>query len=131
VDSVAAFRFVDRAESYAARIGRPENIGVIGLVAFEEQMGRPVPSPLAEGSKPGGKRLSGKVGSIGTEYGREIESRIYYVDFVRSNNRRAVTIYYDTVGALRAAGVPVDGPTPVPFPGDGEFVLPPPGYRGK
>jgi len=133
-DTVAAFRFVDLAGSYAARVGRPENVGVIGLVAFEEQMGRPILLRDREGLGGDSRRLPGKagrVGSLGTEYGRDIDSRISYVDFVRSGNRRAVTIYYDTVSALRAAGVPVGGPTPVPFPGDGEFVPPPPGYGGK
>jgi hypothetical protein len=32
-DVAAAFRFVDRDRSYANLIGRPENVGVIGLVA--------------------------------------------------------------------------------------------------
>jgi hypothetical protein len=125
---------VERDRSYAERVGRPENVGVIGLVAFEEQMGRPILLRDRESFKGGGGRLparAGSPGSLGTEYGREIDSRITYVDFVRSNNRRAVTLYYDTVSALREAGVPVDGPTPVPFPGDGDFVPPPPGYRGR
>jgi hypothetical protein len=133
MNSVAAFRFVERDKSYAARVGRPENVGVIGLVAFEEQLGRPILLREREGFGAAGKRLAspGRVGSVGTEYGREIDSRIVYVDFVRSNNRRAVTVYYDTVSALRDAGVPVDGPSPVPFPGDGGFVPPPPRYTGK
>jgi hypothetical protein len=66
---------------------------------------------------------------IGTGYGRDIDSGIYYVSFVRSANKRTITFYYDTVEALRREGVPVDRPLPVPFPMDTEFVPPPPGYR--
>jgi hypothetical protein len=129
--TVAAFRFVERGKSYAGLVGHPENIGVIGLVAFEEQVSRPLPSLDREGGKAATKRVQGLAGSIGTEYGREIDSRVYYMPFVRSGNRRAVTFYYDTLQALRDAGVPVDGPTPVPFPKDGEFAPPPPGYPGR
>jgi hypothetical protein len=132
LDTVAAFRFVDRDKSYAGRIGRPENIGVIGLVAIEEEIG--LPRPLLEqkaGGAPAPARNAGKVGRIGTEYGRDVDSRTYYVPFVRSANRRTITVYYDTADALREVGVPVDRPTPVPFPADSDFAPPPPGHRGR
>ena len=131
LDKVAAFRFVERGKSYAGQVGHPENIGVIGLVAFEEQVWRPRYPLERVPSKAAARPTYGAVGSIGTEYGREVDSRIYYVPFVRSRNRRAITFYYDTVEALRAAGVPVDSPSPVPFPGDDQFVPPPPGYKGQ
>jgi hypothetical protein len=131
LDAVAAFRFVERDKSYAALIGRPENVGVISLVAIEEQVWRPRPALESKDAAPAAGRALGEVGKTGTEYGREIDSRAYYVPFVRSNNKRSVTLYYDTVEALREAGVPVDRPTPVPFPGDAEFAPPPPGYNGK
>jgi hypothetical protein len=60
-----------------------------------------------------------------------VDSRAYYVPFVRSSNRQTITLYYDTVDALRQAGVPVDRPDPVPFPQDTEFAPPPPGYKGR
>jgi hypothetical protein len=135
MDAVAAFRFVDREKSYAKAMGRPENVGVIGLVAFEEMA--PMP-PLA---REAGDRaaMSSKhapaagVGSVGTGYGREVDSRVYSVPFVRSANRRALTYFYDTEEALRKAGVPVDfapPPLPTPFPGE-EFAPPPPGYKAR
>lgn len=130
MDTVAAFRFTDRDNSYAGKIGRPENIGVIGLIAIEELSWQPGPT-LDKEKAPSALRATGQVGSIGTEYGREIDSHVYYVPFVRSANRQAITIYYDTVAALRAAGVPVDGVSPVPFPADPQFAPPPPGYNGK
>jgi hypothetical protein len=129
--SVAAFRFVGRDESYAARVGRPEDVGVIGLVAIEERAWRPRPLPFAREAAPGGRQAQGGVGGVGTEYGREIDSGAHWVPFARSANRRSITFYYDTVAALRAAGVPVDGVAPVPFRGDGEFAPPPPGYGGR
>jgi hypothetical protein len=130
LERVAAFRFVERGQSYAERMGHPENVGVIGLVAFEEQIARPRPALEWNGLKSAAPRLYGQVGGLGTEYGRDLDSHAYYVPFVRSGNRRAITIYYDSVDALRRAGVPVDGPTPVPFPGDGTFAPPPPAYKG-
>ena len=124
----AAFAFVDREKSYASRVGRPENVGVIGLVAIEELAWRPRPL-LAKKDRvaPERARALGTVGGIGTDYGRDLDSRVYYVPFVRSTNKRTVTLYYDTAEALRRAGVPVSPPLPVAFPGDTEFVPPPPG----
>jgi hypothetical protein len=128
MESVAAFSFEERDKSYAARVGRPENIGVLGLIAVEELAARPRPLPTEKRARAPESALKDQstVGGTGTGYGREIDSRIYYVNFVRSNNKRTVTMYYDTVENLRKAGVPVDRPMPVPFPADSEFVPPPP-----
>jgi hypothetical protein len=132
METVAAFRFVEHDRSYAALVGRPENVGVIGLIAIEEQV--PYLAPALErkdSTAIPAKAAFGQVGSAGTEYGREVDSGIYYVSFNRSSNKRTITFYYDTVEALRAAGIPVDGPAPVPFPADPPFAPPPPGYQGK
>jgi hypothetical protein len=126
-ETVAAFSFEERDKSYASRMGHPENVGVIGLIAIEE-WGRE-PRPLLE-RKPDAadeaKRASGLLGGTGTGYGRDIESRVYTVPFVRSGNKQTVTIYYDTIEALRRAGIPVDPYYPVPFPGDPKYAPPPP-----
>jgi hypothetical protein len=37
LDEVAAFRFTDRGQSYSARRGTPENVGVIGVAVFPEK----------------------------------------------------------------------------------------------
>jgi hypothetical protein len=131
LDQVAAFRFVERDRSYASLMGKPENIGVIGLVAIEERVIHPLPQLERMDKAAAAKGFRTEVGSIGTEYGREIDSRAYYVPFLRSSHKQAITLYYDTVEALRAAGVPVDRPLPIPFPGDFKFAPPPPGYKGK
>jgi hypothetical protein len=126
MEKVAAFSFEERDKSYASLVGRPENIGVIGLVAVEE-MSRFPRLQSEKGYAPSMARDQGKVGDTGTGYGRDIDSAIYYVPFVRSSNKRTITIYYDTVDNLRRAGVPVDLPFPIPFPADPEFAPPPPG----
>lgn len=131
LDNVAAFRFVEREKSYASLMGKSENIGVIGLVAIEERIIHPLPQLEKRDSAPAAKGFRAEVGSIGTEYGRELDSRAYYVPFLRSGNKQTITLYYDTVEALRAAGVPVDRSLPIPFPGDVPFAPPPPGYRQK
>lgn len=123
LDTVAAFRFTSREDSYAARTGRPENVGVIGMVAYEE-MAWPV-RPLKEAFSGGPARAKSDVGGTGTGYGRDIDSRAIVVPFVRGRGRVEATIWYDTVEALRRAGVPVDR-HPVPFPRDLEFAPPPP-----
>lgn len=130
LDRVAAFRFVPRDRSYADLMGRPENVGVIGLVAFEELVRVPHPMLQEKDTAAPRKALSG-LGSIGTEYGRTIDSQVYLVPFVRSANKQTVTLYYDTVEALHRMGVPVDRPWPVPFPGDSRFAPPPPGSGEK
>ena len=142
LDRVAAFSFEERHNSYASRTGRPENVGVIGLVAFEEQVYdyRPVPK-LADGYKSSPARPESSydsarayppppgIGGTGTGYGRDIDSAVQYINFVRSSNKRNVTIYYDTRAALRRAGIIEDDVRPIPvyphpFPTDGDFAPP-------
>jgi hypothetical protein len=130
LDTVAAFSFEEREKSYATQVGRPENLGVIGLIAVEEETPRPRLA-IEEKAAPAGLRSHADVGGTGTGYGRDIDSHVVHVPFVRSANKRFVTLYYDTEEALRRAGVLVDRPTPVPFPGDTEFVPPPPGHRDR
>jgi hypothetical protein len=131
-ENVAAFTFVDRDQSYASKIGHPENAGVIGLVAFEELTHLPSPpmefkNKAAIPADAAGAKLSpspGAVGSIGTGYGNTIYSPTYEVPFVRSTNKRTTTLYYDTVEALREMGVPVEPYFPNPFPGDPKSPTP-------
>jgi hypothetical protein len=40
---VAEFYFTDLPDSYAARTGRPDNVGVIGVAAFRERRPEPIP----------------------------------------------------------------------------------------
>ena len=38
LDRTAAFYFTDLGDSYAARTGRPQNVGVVGVAVFQEKM---------------------------------------------------------------------------------------------
>lgn len=46
LDDVAQFVFTDVGDSYAARTGRPRNVGVIGVAAFRESLPRHRPPPV-------------------------------------------------------------------------------------
>jgi hypothetical protein len=45
LDDVAQFYFTDLPDSYAARTGRPDDVGVIGIAVFRERP-QPIPYPL-------------------------------------------------------------------------------------
>ena len=145
----AAFYFTALPDSYAARTGRPDNVGVIGVAVFRERL-RPVPygtiskdrertdrtessadraaagtpapaAPLAE-SAPSKQQL-------GTGHGRSESSYAQYTNFERASDTPSETfaIYYDSYENLLAQGVPVGAPAiaryrPDPFPDRGRFV---------
>ena len=46
LDDIAQFVFTDLGDSYAARTGRPRNVGVIGVAVFQESRPRYYPTPL-------------------------------------------------------------------------------------
>jgi hypothetical protein len=52
LDAVATFRFADPGQSYSARRGTPENVGVLGVACFTERPApiayRPPPPPYAD-----------------------------------------------------------------------------------
>ncbi|HYM87131.1 MAG TPA: hypothetical protein VET30_10390, partial [Pseudoxanthomonas sp.] len=45
LDDIAQFVFTDLGDSYAARTGRPRNVGVIGVAVFQESRPRYYPTP--------------------------------------------------------------------------------------
>jgi len=115
MDTVAAFTFEDRENSFANRLGYPDNVGVIGLVAIEEAQ---TPRHILKEEKTAAKCADSAAGGTGTGWGRDLNSSVVEVPFVRGNHKRTITIYYDTEDALRKIGVPVDSPSPRPFPLD-------------
>jgi hypothetical protein len=58
LDDIAQFVFTDLGDSYAARTGRPRNVGVIGVAVFQESRPRYYPTPAPSISR-------------GREYGRD------------------------------------------------------------
>lgn len=137
LEKVAAFYFTDLGDSYAARTGRPGNVGVIGVVLFKRK-----PQPLAELEESRSRAdASGTAAdhaprsapqaaqkSIGTGHGRVQVSTARYVEFERDSDAPSelIAIHYDTHANLVARGViREDRHWPAPFPGG--FVADPPG----
>ncbi|HEU0225646.1 MAG TPA: hypothetical protein VFR29_09435 [Steroidobacteraceae bacterium] len=128
---VAAFYFTSLADSYAARTGRPDNVGVIGIAVFRERQRHPAPRyqksvPAAEAQAASGMMDSReREERLGTGHGQRLDSSATYVDFQRASSRpdAVITIYYDSYRNLVARGV-IPKPrhryakrVPEPFPG--------------
>lgn len=144
---IAAFTFADQAQSYAARTGRPFDIGVIGVAAFAEA--RPPQQRIAEGKREGRAQPSSEaagagaaealrdraeamparpapvqpMAKLGTGHGRSEASPARQVTFERASDAPAqvVALLYDRYENLLAQGVIVEPPRvarlPRPFPG--------------
>jgi len=132
MDDVAAFYFTRLSDSYAARTGRPENVGVIGVALFREYV-----DPVAErndvenraaAAAPRAEALAKSTasadGAIGTGHGERVVSASRTTEFRRATQEpgEIISIYYDTRAHLVALGIiPVSyyrGADPVPFPGN-------------
>ena len=145
-EQVAAFEFTALDDSYAARTGRPQNVGVIGVAVFREAVRyEPVPpqapAPPTESSNAAGAprerdqampapRAESR---LGTGHGPRENSRVTYVDFERAGATpdEVVTIRYDSRENLVAMGViprpRLPAPVPNPFPdSESGFVPDPP-----
>ncbi|HEY7943253.1 MAG TPA: hypothetical protein VIH15_01965 [Casimicrobiaceae bacterium] len=144
----AAFYFTTLPDSYAARTGRPDNVGVIGVAVFRErprpvvmqqferrEAARDATEPTAKAAKPSaaGALASDAAAapqpSLGTGHGRSESSYASYTQFERASAtpEQTITIYYDSYPNLLAQGVPVGVPPiarlrPDPFPDRGRFA---------
>lgn len=157
LDDVAQFHFTDLPDSYAARTGRPDNVGVIGIAVFRERA-YPVPYPMpapppvadAAGNQAGAKAAApaaaresaadsayggiARQQRIGTGHGAREWSPVGRTDFVRASRHPAqvTQLRYDDHGSLAALGVL---PRPSPYWRGDEprafpdgFVADPPGW---
>ena len=52
LSAVAAFRFASPEDSYSARMGTPENVGIIGVALFAERKRKAPPQPVARAPRP-------------------------------------------------------------------------------
>jgi hypothetical protein len=140
----AAFYFTTLPDSYAARTGRPDDVGVIGVALFKRKPPEPAavepwrPAPFAKSESPAGapsapskersesrdsaaKRAQAE-SPLGTGHGRQERNPARWVDFERASPHpvETIAIYYDSTpnlvaqGVIRAAPRPRD---PNPFPG--------------
>lgn len=124
LSQTAAFYFTALPDSYAARTGRPDDVGVIGVALFrrksEPKPAAPIASEAARGARAAEERSDAR---LGTGHGRHEHSPAVHVAFERATSAPAeiVTLYYDSRANLLARGViraPVHGaPGPRPFPG--------------
>ncbi|MDQ2963147.1 MAG: hypothetical protein M3R31_08320 [Pseudomonadota bacterium] len=147
----AAFYFTALPDSYAARTGRPDNVGVIGVAVFRERArpialdefrrknagrleGQSAPAPAANAPADAKAEASESMAQsmrerLGTGHGRSETSYASYTRFERASDTPAETIaiYYDSYENLLAQGVPVGSPPLArfranPFPDAGRFV---------
>lgn len=126
----AAFYFTELGDAYAARTGRPEDVGVIGVALYRKKaeppqpLSRIAPAPAARAearSSAGAAADAAKPAeSLGTGHGRSEASPARRVEFERASAHPAevITIRYDSYRNLVAMGVIRDTPRhPRPFPG--------------
>lgn len=140
LNDVAAFVFTALPDSYAARTGRPDNVGVIGVAVFRE---KPVARVLPLSALPLGERARDEAGTtsglassaprkenkLGTGHGGREHSPVIYTEFTRASSRphETLSVFYDSRANLIAMGVlprptPCPPPTPCPFPATTQFV---------
>ena len=125
----AAFYFTALPDSYAARTGRPDNVGVVGVAVFRRKQQpppvsiSPAPARRAAESDAASGRAEQAEARLGTGHGRREQSVVQQVAFERASSAPAetITLYYDSYQNLLARGVirdPVPVATlPLPFPG--------------
>lgn len=138
LDEVASFVFTSLPDSYAARTGRPDHVGVIGVAVFRELqepsvfLGQPKAAEAerysADSAAPTSKMRSEEAlrndERLGTGHGQREASRVSYTDFRRESSRpnEIIRIYYDSRANLVARGVIPPYPTPHPDPFPSRFV---------
>lgn len=131
----AAFYFTKLPDSYAARTGRAENVGVIGVALFRERVyccaqlneeisrdkSATAPSAVPERRSDNVARAESK---LGTGHGRDEYSAAQYTQFERAADTpdEVINIYYDSRRNLLAQGIIPSRPQyadrlPQAFPG--------------
>jgi hypothetical protein len=139
LSETAAFYFTALADSYAARTGRPDNVGAIGVAVFRRKapvaIAPAAPSMRREAnSEAAGAPRAQEDARLGTGHGRRETSQVRQVAFERATSAPAemIALYYDSYRNLVARGViresqPPIAPLPQPFPAGVRFAADPPG----
>ncbi len=133
LDDVAQFLFTDLSDSYAARTGRPDNVGVIGIAVFRERQVRTVyapppapPSPPIASQAGARERATGNAAKaaapaasadravveaapqrLGTGHGQREWAPVGQTGFIRATRspQQVSQIRYDDVETLVSLGV--------------------------
>ncbi|HVI24730.1 MAG TPA: hypothetical protein VM576_00850 [Xanthomonadaceae bacterium] len=110
LDDVARFVFTDLGDAYAARTGRPDNVGVIGIAVFRERRPEPVamaPAPqraLAEADAAGAAKARQQ---LGTGHGERAWAPVSRTAFERATRtpEQVTRLRYDDASRLLAMGI--------------------------
>lgn len=142
--SVAAFRLSSAGDSYSSQMGSPQNVGVIGVAAFEEKTIPPkkVSSILRtqgftySSSCSYGGETKGLIDcddgittqTLGTGFGEDLSSHVTTTTFQRRTSTPAQTILirYDDLESLRAKGILSTQQSPSAFPVNSGYCPTPP-----
>jgi len=122
---VAQFYFTALPDSYAARTGRPDNVGVIGAAVFREKVYPPIPvtpylnrmspapsagnsadSLAAESASPSAQTMR-KSERLGTGHGQREYAPIQYTEFERASRTpsEVLSLRYDSRNNLVSRGI--------------------------
>jgi len=124
LDDVAQFVFTDLPDSYAARTGRPDNVGVIGIAVFQEARRYYYPPPVHSPREANGARDAAGAAApsaqaeksiardearqgLGTGHGEREWSPVSHTGFDRASRSPAqvTQLRYDDYRTLVARGV--------------------------
>ncbi|WP_240703565.1 hypothetical protein [Thermomonas aquatica] len=125
LDDVAQFLFTDLPDSYAARTGRPDDVGVIGIAVFRERQLRPLYSPMPSPPVASGRareQAASKAAApaaadsamaesapqrLGTGHGQREWAPVGQTEFVRASRspQQLSQLRYDDADTLAAIGV--------------------------
>jgi hypothetical protein len=147
-EHIAAFEFTSLGDSYAARTGRPADVGVIGAAVFREAppvvLHESQPAPIAPAppglmnrlngaaadAAPAARAESRAAAKLGTGHGASEWSPIQHTAFQRRSSQptQVLAIHYDSPANLMAAGIMPRrmAALPRPFPNSGGYVPDPP-----
>ena len=129
LDDIAQFVFTDLPDSYAARTGRPANVGVVGVAVFRERQVQPIYAPppappIANGMarNEARKAASPSAGAsadramtsaeampqrLGTGHGQREWAPVGQTEFIRASSRpqQVSQVRYDDADNLVALGI--------------------------
>ena len=136
MQQVAAFYFTDLSDTYAARTGRSEQAGVIGIALYREKNAMVRPSTIEARRKRAYDENVAKSSQraqsaplqaqgpesedkLGTGHGERIQSESRSTEFLRASKTPSemLTVYYDSYANLVARGIiprHLDHPSPFP-----------------